>query len=442
MNFKQLISWLRNGPASMRPVTWVPTTYLAKGLLVVLITCVTLVMGKRMGMSNTETAFFSSCLYLPFVLKPCFRLLFVTPLARRWCVVVAELVTALALYHTGSCLTMSDGLSLAFLTLALVAICGSVHNMAVDDVFYYHLRRPQRAAWVNVGLFFYNLATLLGLGVLIMLAGNMEVLTRNLGEAWNRVFFIGSMIYFVLAVTHILSLPSTEPRSVNSRVTAGELYAAARSMWKKPGWKASLAFILLYPAHESFLYRGSILFMVDKGSCGGLSMGPQEVAFALGTVGAFAFMLGGMVGKVLVVRNGLKTWLWPMAIAFTLSDLIYVYLSYVMPADVIKISALAFVEQFFSGFGLSAYLLFIIHFSEGRDKKIHYDLCLSFLSLGVMVCGMIMGWLQDYLGYRHFFVLVAGLSVLTYAVTAFVRIRPDYGKHRDHEKTLHYPDGF
>jgi len=185
-----------------------------------------------------------------------------------------------------------------------------------------------------------------------------------------------------------------------------------------------------------------MLFMVDKGSFGGLSMGPQEVAFALGTVGAFAFILGGVVGKMAVVRGGLKAWLWPTAIAFTLPDLIYVYLSYVMPSDVIMISALAFVEQFFSGVGLSAYLLFIVYFSKGKDKKIHYDLCLSLSSFGVMVCGMLMGWLQDTLGYRHFFIMVVGLSVVTYVVTVFVRIHPDYGKRDKLEDTMHYPDGF
>ena len=113
-----------------------------------------------------------------------------------------------------------------------------------------------------------------------------------------------------------------------------------------------------------------------------------------------------------------------------------------MPANVIRISVLAGVEQFFSGFGLSAYLLFIIYFSQGADKKLHYDLCLSCLLLGVMVCGMLMGWMQDMLGYRHYFVVVACLSVLTYGVCAFVRIPPDYGKHQDGTSTAHYPDGF
>ncbi len=442
MKIKQVASSLIHGPSAMRPVTWVPSTYLAKGLLVVIITCVTLVMGKRMGLTNTETAFFSSCLYLPFLLKPCFRMLFTSPLVRRWCVVAAEACTALALYHAGTCLTMRHGTTPALIALALVALCGGVHNSAVDDVFYYQLRRAQRAAWVNVGLLFYNLATVVGMGVLIMLAGNMEVLTRNLGEAWNRVFFIGSMIYMVLAVVHLFALPSFEPAAVRSSLRWDELQGAARSLWQKPGKWAALAFILFYPAHESFLYRGSMLFMVDKGSCGGLSMGPQEVAFSLGTVGAFAFMLGGLVGKKMVTRGGLKAWLWPMALAFTLSDLVYVYLSYAMPANVIRISVLAGIEQFFSGFGLSAYLLFIIYFSQGADKKLHYDLCLSCLLLGVMVCGMLMGWMQDMLGYRHYFVVVACLSVLTYGVCAFVRIPPDYGKHQDGTSTAHYPDGF
>ena len=153
-------------------------------------------------------------------------------------------------------------------------------------------------------------------------------------------------------------------------------------------------------------------------------------------------MLGGLVGKKMVARGGLKAWLWPMALTFTLSDLVYVYLSYAMPANVIRISVLAGIEQFFSGFGLSAYLLFIIYFSQGADKKLHYDLCLSCLLLGVMVCGMLMGWMQDMLGYRHYFVVVACLSVLTYGVCAFVRIPPDYGKHQDGTSTAHYPDGF
>ena len=117
-----------------------------------------------------------------------------------------------------------------------------------------------------------------------------------------------------------------------------------------------------------------------------------------------------------------------MVLAITLPDLVYVYLSYVLPNSLFVINVCVFIEQFGYGFGFSAYMLYLIYYSQGEHKTSHYALCTAFMALSMMIPGLFAGALQESVGYRAFFLIVVAACTLTYVVTWFLDIDPEFGK--------------
>lgn len=190
----------------------------------------------------------------------------------------------------------------------------------------------------------------------------------------------------------------------------------------------AILFMLLYRFPEAQLVKLVTPFLIDPRDVGGLGLSTAEIGFVYGTIGIIGLTLGGIIGGIVAAQGGLKKWLWPMALAITLPDLVFIYLSSALPENLLIINVCVFIEQFGYGFGFTAYMLFLIYFSEGEHKTAHYAICTAFMALGMMLPGMIAGWLQEQLGYEHFFWWVMGCCLITLAVTAFLKIDPAFGK--------------
>jgi PAT family beta-lactamase induction signal transducer AmpG len=186
--------------------------------------------------------------------------------------------------------------------------------------------------------------------------------------------------------------------------------------------------MLFYRMPEGLLAKVSALFLVDAGHNGGLGLSDGEYGLVQGTVGVIGLTLGGILGGIAASRDGLKRWLWPMVMAITLPDLVYVYLSYALPQNLLIVSICVFIEQFGYGFGFSAYMLYLIYYSQGEHKTSHYALCTAFMALSMMIPGLFAGALQESVGYRTFFLIVVAACSLTYIVTWFLKIDPEFGK--------------
>jgi len=87
-------------------------------------------------------------------------------------------------------------------------------------------------------------------------------------------------------------------------------------------------------------------------------------------------------------------------------------------------------EQFGYGFGFTAYVMYMILVSEGEHKTAHYAICTGLMALGMMMPGMFSGWLQDTIGYRHFFLWVILSTIPGFLVAAFVKIPEDFGRKK------------
>jgi PAT family beta-lactamase induction signal transducer AmpG len=195
--------------------------------------------------------------------------------------------------------------------------------------------------------------------------------------------------------------------------------------------------MLLYRLSEGFLIKLCQPFLVDarnityrNGSVlgidyqqiigGGLGLNTDTVGFIYGTIGVICLLLGGILGGIYISRRGLKRSLWLMAAALTLPSFVYVYLSIAQPINQWIIGTAVCFEQFGYGFGFTAYMLFMMHFSDGPYKTSHYAICTAFMALSMMIPGFIAGTLEMMVGYSTFFWIANSCSITTFIITYFV----------------------
>lgn len=253
----------------------------------------------------------------------------------------------------------------------------------------------------------------------------------NITFAWIVVFLSLSAFFFAVAVYHSWILPHPASDSHESTHSASEIMKefvlTFVSFFKKEQIWIAIAFMLLYRLPEAQLVKLISPFLLDPIDKGGLGLSTGEVGLVYGTVGIIGLTIGGIIGGMVAARGGLKKWLWPMAWSMSLTCLTFIYLSYFPASSLLVINICVFIEQFGYGFGFTAYMLYLIYFSEGEHKTAHYAICTGFMALGMMLPGMAAGWLQETIGYRHFFIWTVICCVATIGVCAFVKIDPKFG---------------
>ncbi|MDD4727336.1 MAG: MFS transporter [Dysgonamonadaceae bacterium] len=263
-------------------------------------------------------------------------------------------------------------------------------------------------------------------------------ISGNIPLAWSITFFILAGLFVTLFIYHNFILPrpksdkGKEAHSVSD--ISKEFGRTFASFFSKKGIGLAIAFMLLYRLAEAMLVKLASPFLLDIREIGGMGLSTQEVGLVYGTVGVISLTLGGIIGGVVASQKGLKYWLWPMALSITLPNAAYLLLSYFQPESFFWINAAVAVEQFGYGFGFTAYMLYLIYFSDGEHKTAHYSICTGFMALGMMIPGMVSGWLQDLVGYNHFFILIMIATIPTLLIIPFLKIDPEFGKRTKKEK--------
>ena len=416
------------------PWAWVPTLYFAEGVPYVAVMTISLILYKRLGLSNTDITLYTSWLYLPWVIKPLWSPFVDMMKTKRWWIITMQLLIGAALAGVGFTIPGPWWLQGSLSFFWLMAFSSATHDIAADGFYMLGLDQHEQAYFVGIRSTFYRIATIFSSGLLVGLAGALQVLTRNINYSWSLVFYLMAGLFIALWLYHSWALPKpSEDGERLQRSIAGiatEFRQTVVTFFQKPQVWAGICFMLFYRMPEGLLAKVSALFLVDASHNGGLGLSDGEYGLVQGTVGVIGLTLGGILGGIVASRDGLKRWLWPMVMAITLPDLVYVYLSYVMPSDLLVINVCVFIEQFGYGFGFSAYMLYLIYYSMGEHKTSHYALCTAFMALSMMIPGLFAGALQEAVGYQAFFLIVVGACSLTYIVTAFLKIDPEFGKKK------------
>ncbi|MDD2726207.1 MAG: AmpG family muropeptide MFS transporter [Proteiniphilum sp.] len=417
------------------PWSWIPTLYFAEGLPYVAVMTVSVIMYKRFGLSNTDIALYTSWLYLPWVIKP-FWSPFVDILkTKRWWIVAMQLLIGAGLAGIAFTLPTPFYLQASLAFFWLMAFSSATHDIAADGFYMLALDDSQQSFFVGIRSTFYRLAMISGQGLLIILAGSLEKSTGKIPLAWSITFFIMAGLFIAFMVYHRFLLPrpaeDTGKEAETPKMVLIEFGNTFKSFFTKKGIGLAIAFILLYRLAEAMLVKLASPFLLDAREIGGLGLGTQEVGLVYGTVGVIALTLGGIIGGIVASRNGLKHWLWPMALAITLPNAAYLLLSHYQPDSFLWVNIAVAIEQFGYGFGFTAYMLYLIYFSQGEHKTAHYSICTGFMALGMMLPGMAAGWIQEQLGYDRFFILIMLLTIPTLILIPFLKVDSEFGKKKE-----------
>lgn len=418
---------------SRSPWAWIPTLYFAQGLPYVAVMTISVIMYKRLGISNTDIALYTGWLYLPWVIKP-FWSPFVDIIStkRRWTLTMQWLIAA-AFAGIAFALPTPLWFSLTLAVFWLVGFTSATHDIAADGYYMLALTEHQQSLYVGIRSTFYRVATVVGQGVLVIIAGALETSTGDIPLSWAIIFGILSLLFLGFALYHSWAMPKVERKGAALR-SASEVWKEfidvfAEFFRKKQVWVA-IVFMLLYRLPEAQLVKLINPFLLDPTEAGGLGLSTAQVGIVYGTVGIIGLTVGGIIGGIVAARRGLKFWLRPMAWSMSLTCLTFVYLSFVPSPSLPVINICVFIEQFGYGFGFTAYMLYLIYFSEGRHRTAHYSICTGFMALGMMLPGMAAGWIQETIGYQNFFLWTMVCCLATIGVTYLIRIDPSFGRKK------------
>ena len=436
---------MRNSPWS-----WIPTLYFAEGIPYFIVNNISVVMFTNMGMSTGDMAMYTSLLYLPWVIKPLWSPFVDIIRTKRWWVMVMQVImsvafalTAFTLPHPSAEVIASETapVSLFFITLVLfwiTAFASATHDIAADGFYMLALEPEQQSLFVGIRSTFYRLSSILGQGVLVVIAGLLETRLGDIPKAWSITLLVSAIIFACITMWHTFFMPRPAADSLRKLDTSGnsageivkEFGRTFVTFFSKKGILVAMLFMLLYRLPEAFLVKMMNPFLLDSLEEGGLGLTTQSVGFIYGTIGVAALTVGGILGGVAAAKWGLKKCMWPMALALTLPCLSFVFLSAFQPENLWITGSCVALDQFGYGFGFTAYMLYLIYFSEGEFKTAHYSLCTAFMALSMMLPGMIAGYVQEWVGYIWFFAFVMVCCLVTVAVTFLVKVDPEYGRKK------------
>jgi MFS transporter, PAT family, beta-lactamase induction signal transducer AmpG len=411
---------------------WVPSIYFAEGFPYVLIVTVSVLMFKQLGVSNSDVTLYTGWLYLPWVIKPLWSPFVDMMKTKRWWLLLTQFILGAGLAGVAFIIPTNDYLKWTLAILWLLAFSSATHDISIDGFYLLGLDDGLQSFFVGIRNTAYRIAIIAGQGGLLIVVGILEK-HIDTARSWSIGFLTAGGIMLMLALYHSHVLPHPDS-DVNVNKSSGDIivgfFNTFASFFKKPHIVSALLFIMFYRFSEAQLTKITPLFLIDSTAEGGLGLTTDKIGLAQGTLGVIGLLAGGIFGGASISRHGLKRCLWPMVLAISIPDLVYVYLSYFPTSDMFLISSCLFIEQLGYGFGFTAYTLFLMYFAKGAQQTSHYAICTGIMALGMMLPGMISGWMQQLMGYKFFFLWIMLCCSVTFIVSAIIHFEPDFGKKK------------
>lgn len=420
-------------PSPRNPWQWIPSLYFGQAIPYVVVMVLSVVMYKDFGISNTDIAFYTSWLYLPWVIKPLWSPFIDMFRTKRWWTVSMQFIIGASLASVALTTQLPSFFQISLAILWLMAFSSATHDIAADGLYMLSLPQKQQASFVGVRSTFYRLANIAGQGGAVYLAGKLTERTGDVAYAWSVVLFIIGGMFLAMWAYHafILPRPAADHKVAKSDNYIKEYFSTFRAFFARRDIFLILGFILAFRLGESQLVKLVVPFLKDPVAVGGLGLSTAQVGLVYGTVGIGFLTLGGLLGGLTISRIGLKRALWMMVFAINVPDLAFVYLAIDLPQNMFIIYACVALEQFGYGFGFTALLMYMIMVADGEHKTAHYAICTGFMAMGMMVPGMYSGQVQEWLGYQNFFIYVCLMTLPAFVMASLVKIDPEFGKKAD-----------
>lgn len=412
------------------PWAWIPSLYFGEGIpYVVAATNFSLIMYKQLGLSNADAAMYTSWLYLPWVIKPFWSPIVDILGTKRMWIWALQFLMGILMAGVAFCIPMPFFLQSTIALLWLVGFASATHDIAADGFYMLALDSHRQSVFVGIRSTFYRISMIVGQGALVILAGWLEQRLGNIANAWSYTFYGIAAFFILLAVYHRFVLPrpaSDFPARDSNSIKA--FFNSFACFFRKPGIWMAIAFILLYRLGEAQLVKMASPFMLDPVEKGGLGLTTAEVGVVYGTVGVICLTVGGILGGIYAAAKGLKNSLWLMLLCMNVPNLIYVALAVFQPDNYAVVCAGVAVEQFGYGFGFTAFMLYMIYVCQGEYQTSHYAICTGIMALGMMLPGMVSGYIQEYVGYTNFFIWVCICTIPIFILCKWIKIDPAFGR--------------
>jgi PAT family beta-lactamase induction signal transducer AmpG len=413
------------------PWFWIPLLNFASGLPYAVIISVSVIMYKNLGISNEDIGVYTSLLYLPWVIKPLWSPFIELHGTKRKWFLSMQLLISIAFLLVGFTIP-TNGFFMMSLAIFWVAAFASASNDIASDGFYL-LVLPENLQSLFLGIrsTFYRLSLLAGNGLIVLFAGYLEHKYGDNTKAWSYTMIAVGLLMTFITVYNFIFTPRNEIKTLQNTKESHHHQNFATvfvSFFKKKQIGLVLAFILVFRLGESQLLKMLSPFLLDGKHLGGMGLDTEAVGIIYGTFGVGALTLGGILGGIAISKQGLTKWMLPMFLAMHLPIIGFILLAFFHPTSIYYIYGVVILEQFGYGFGFTGFMMFLIHVAEGESKTSHYALATGFMALGMMLPGMLSGYIQQYLGYQNFFIWVFLATIPGLILSRFLIFPKDFGK--------------
>lgn len=420
-----------------KPWYWIPVLNFASGLPYAIIISVSVIMYKNLGINNEDIGIYTSLLYLPWVIKPLWSpFIDLYSTKRKWFLAM-QLLISIAFLIVGLTIPMSNFFVLSLAVFWVAAFASASNDVAIDGFYMLALAKEQQSFFLGIRSTFYRLSLLTGNGLIVIIAGFLEQKYGDKTKAWSYTMVTVGFIMAVITIYNYFSTPKIETKTIENqtelapKVSFGAVFS---SFFKKKQIGLVLAFILLFRLGESQLLKMLIPFLIDEKNLGGMGLTTEDVGIIYGTFGVLSLTIGGILGGIAISKEGLGKWMLPMILAMHLPIIGFILLAHFHPVSVFYIYATVIAEQFGYGFGFAAFMMFLIYVADGESKTSHYSIATGFMALGMMLPGMLSGYIQAYLGYGNFFIWVLIATIPGLILSRFLIFPKDYGKKIEEKK--------
>ena len=430
-----------------KPWYWIPVLNFASGLPYAIIISVSVILYKNLGINNEDIGIYTSLLYLPWVIKPLWSpFIDLYSTKRKWFLSM-QLLISLAFLIVGLTIPLSNFFVISLAVFWVAAFASASNDVASDGFYMLALEKEQQSFFLGIRSTFYRLSMLTGNGLIVVIAGYLEQEYGDKQKAWSYTMIVVGLIMTVITIYNYFTTPKIEVETAETKITETNsavsktewvpnksFTAVFASFFQKKQIGIALAFILLFRLGESQLLKMLTPFLIDPITAGGMGLTTQDVGVIYGTFGVIALTIGGILGGIAISRDGLGKWMLPMILAMHLPIIGFILLSHFHPSSVYYVYVTVIAEQFGYGFGFAAFMMYLIYLADGESKTSHYSIATGFMALGMMVPGMLSGYIQEYLGYGNFFIWVFIATIPGLILSRFLIFPTDFGKKTEQEK--------